>query len=79
MRNLIDHAMARHLAPACWPITALMAKILRGKPVEKRTKATLADPEMRYLIEGVERRNSGWADVHKPRLPVRKPLATNKK
>jgi hypothetical protein len=32
IRNLIDHAMARNLAQACWPITAPMAKIFRGKP-----------------------------------------------
>ncbi len=63
IRNLTDHAMARHHAPACWTITAPMVKTLRGKPPEKRTKATLADPEIIYLIEGVERRNPGWANV----------------
>jgi hypothetical protein len=56
-----------------------MGKILRGKPAVKRTKATLADPETRYLSEGVEHRDPGWADVYKPRLPARKPLSTNSK
>lgn len=63
IRNLTDHAMARHHAPACWTITAPMVKTLRGKAPEKRTKATLPDPEMLYLIEGVEKRNPGWANV----------------
>jgi len=63
IRNLTDHAMARHHAPACWTITTPMVKTLRGKSSDKRTKATLADPEMLYLIEGVESRNPGWANV----------------
>ncbi|MFS6828481.1 site-specific integrase [Cyanobium sp. ATX-6F1] len=63
IRNLTDHAMARHHAAACWTITAPIVKNLRGKTSEKRTKATLSDSEMLYLIEGVDRRNPGWANV----------------
>lgn len=63
IRNLTDHAMARHHAAACWTITAPIVKNLRGKAPEKRTKATLSDSEMLYLIEGVDRRNPGWANV----------------
>ncbi|WP_411876850.1 site-specific integrase [Vulcanococcus limneticus] len=63
IRNLTDHAMARHHAPACWTITPPMVKKLRGKAPEKRTKATLSDEQLLYLIDGVERRNPGWANV----------------
>jgi hypothetical protein len=63
IRNLTDHAMARHHAPACWTITTAIVKELRGKAPAKRTKATLSDQELLMLIEGIEQRNPGWANV----------------
>ncbi len=63
IRNLTDHAMARHHAPACWTITPPTVKKLRGKAPEKRIKATLTDAQLIHLINGVDRRNPGWANV----------------
>jgi hypothetical protein len=63
IRNLTEHAMARHHAPACWTITTAIVKELRGKAPAKRTKATLSDQELLMLIEGIEQRNPGWANV----------------
>ena len=63
VRNLTDQAIARHHAPACWTITPAIVKELRGKAAIRRTKATLDDEELLYLIEGIERRNPGWANV----------------
>jgi hypothetical protein len=63
IRNLCDHAMARHHAPACWTITAAMVKELRGKSPPRRTKATLTDGELLGLIDGIEQRNAAWANV----------------
>ena len=63
LRNLTDHAMARHHAPACWTISTATVKELRGKPATRRTKATLNDHELLRLIEGIEKRNPGWANV----------------
>jgi len=63
VRNLTDHAIARHRAPACWRIDVASIKELRGKAPKKRIKAALEDGEILYLIDGVEDRNSRWANV----------------
>ena len=65
VRNLTDHAIARHRAPACWRIDVASIKELRGKAPKKRVKAALEDGEILYLIDGVEARNSRWANVLK--------------
>ncbi|MEB3327584.1 MAG: hypothetical protein VKI39_07760, partial [Synechococcus sp.] len=63
IRNLTDHAIARHRAPACWRIDVASIKELRGKAPKKRIKATLSDDEILYLINAVEARNPRWANV----------------
>ena len=63
VRNLTDHAIARHRAPVCWRIDVASIKELRGKSPKKRLKATLEDTEILCLIEGVESRNPRWANV----------------
>jgi hypothetical protein len=63
LRNLTDHAIARHHAARCWQITALDIKELRGKAAKRRRKATLSDTELQFLIGGIESRNPGWANV----------------
>jgi integrase len=63
LRNFTDHAIARHHAAACWKIDRTSIKELKGKTPKKRVKATLDDSELLYLIDGVERRNPGWANV----------------
>lgn len=63
VRNLTDHAIARHSAPACWRIDVASIKELRGKAAKKRVKATLEDSEILYLIDGVEARNPRWANA----------------
>ena len=63
LRNLTDHAIARHHAAACWRITPIDIKELKGKPPKKQTKATLEDSELLYLINGIEQRNPRWANV----------------
>ena len=63
LRNFTDHAIARHHAAACWKIDRTSIKELKGKSPKKRTKATLDDAELLYLINGMERRNPGWANV----------------
>jgi integrase len=63
LRNLTEHAVARHHQPACWQISAASIKELRGRPALKRTKATLNDQELLDLIEAIEARNAGWANV----------------
>ena len=65
VRNLTDHAIARHRAPGCWRIDVASIKELRGKAPKKRVKAALEDGEILYLIDGVEARNSRWANVLK--------------
>jgi len=63
LRNLTDHAVARHHQPSCWRISSASIKELRGRPAPKRTKATLEDQELLNLIEAIEARNPGWANV----------------
>ncbi len=63
LRNLTAHAMARHHAPVYWTITPDIVKELRGKAPAKRTKAELSDEELIYLINGIDSRNPGWANV----------------
>jgi integrase len=63
LRNLTDHAIARHHATACWRIDSASIKELRGKSAKKRKKATLSDNELLYLISGIESRNKGWGNV----------------
>ena len=63
VRNLTDHAIARHRAAACWRIDVASIKELRGRPPKKRVKAVLKDGQLLYLINGVEARNPGWANV----------------
>ena len=63
VRNLTDHAIARHRAPACWRIDVASTKELRGKAPKKRIKAALEDREILHLIDGIEARNPGWANV----------------
>jgi len=63
IRNLTDHAIARHRAPACWRIDVASIKELRGKAPKKRVKATLSDAEILYLINAVEARKPSWANV----------------
>jgi len=63
VRNLTDHAIARHRAPACWRLDTASIKELRGRPPKKRVKAVLEDGQLLYLINGVEARNPGWANV----------------
>jgi len=63
IRNLTDHAIARHRAPACWRIDVASIKELRGKAPKKRVKATLSDTEILYLINAVEARKPSWANV----------------
>jgi hypothetical protein len=65
VRNLTDHAIARHRAPVCWRIDVASIKELRGKAPKKRVKAALEDSEILYLIDGVEARNPGWANTLK--------------
>jgi len=63
LRNLTDHAVARHHQPSCWRISNASIKELRGRPAAKRTKATLEDQELLDLIDAIEARNPGWANV----------------
>jgi integrase len=63
LRNLTDHAVARHHQRSCWRISNASIKELRGRPAAKRTKATLADQELLDLIDAIEARNPGWANV----------------
>jgi hypothetical protein len=63
VRNLTEQAIARHHAPACWTITPAIVKEIRGKAAIRRTKATLDDGELLYLMKGIERRNPGRANV----------------
>ena len=63
LRNLTDHAIARHNAPRSWQITPVDIKTLKGKAPKKRKKATLTDLELQYLIGGIEKRNPRWATI----------------
>ena len=63
LKNLTQHAVSRFKAPACWLIDMASGKELTGKPAKKKIKATLDDAEMRYLIDGVAKRNPEWANV----------------
>jgi integrase len=63
LRNLTDHAVARHHQPSCWQISPASIKELRGRPAQKRTKATLEDQELLDLIKAIEARNPEWANV----------------
>lgn len=63
IRNLTDHAIARHNAADCWRINPASIRELRGKPPKKRKKATLSDEELLYLISSIENRNRGWGNV----------------
>jgi integrase len=63
LRNLTEHAVARHHQPSCWQISAASIKELRGRSAPKRTKATLEDQELLDLIEAIESRNAEWANV----------------
>ena len=63
VRNLTDHAIARHRAPSCWRIDVASIKELKGKAPKKRLKATLDDSEILHLIQAVQARNPGWANV----------------
>lgn len=63
LRNLTDHAIARHGAALCWRIDRATIVELKGKAAKKRIKATLNDTEMLALIEGVASRNPEWANV----------------
>jgi hypothetical protein len=63
LRNLTEHAVARHHQPSCWQISAASIKELRGRPALKRTKATLEDQELLDLIDSVEAQHPHWANV----------------
>lgn len=63
LRNLTEHAVARHHQPGCWQISAASIKELRGRSAVKRFKATLEDVELLTLIDGIEARNAEWANV----------------
>ena len=63
LRNLTEHAVARHHQPSCWQISGASIKELRGRSAPKRTKATLEDQELLDLIEAIESRNAEWANV----------------
>lgn len=63
LRNLTDHAIARHGAARSWQITPADIKELRGKAGKKRRKAALSDTELTYLIDGIASRNPRWANV----------------
>ena len=63
LRNLMDHAVSRHKMPAGWQISQTSIQELRGRPAEKKTKATLTDQEALDLIEAVGTRNEGWGNV----------------
>mgnify|MGYP001809556066 CR=1 FL=1 len=63
LRNLTEHAVARHYQPSCWRISAASIKELRGRPAAKRIKATLEDGELLDLIEAIEARNPEWSNV----------------
>ena len=63
LRNLTDHAVARHHQASCWQISGASIKELRGRPALKRTKATLEDQELLGLIDAIEGRNPEWANV----------------
>ena len=49
--------------PAGWQISQTSIRELRGRPAEKKTKATLPDQEVLDLIEAVGTRNEGWGNV----------------
>ena len=63
LRNLMDHAVSRHKMPSSWRISPSSIKELRGRPPEKKTKATLTEVEALALIEAISSRNSGWGNV----------------
>ncbi|MFQ6538749.1 MULTISPECIES: hypothetical protein [Aphanothece] len=63
LRNWLDHAVARHGMPPSWRIDQTTIQELRGRPPEKRTKATLTDVELLDLIAAIEARNPRWANV----------------
>lgn len=63
LRNFMEHAVARHGMPAGWRIDQTSIQELRGRPAKKRTKATLTDTELLDLIDAVDKRNKGWANV----------------
>lgn len=63
LRNLTDHGIARHHLQAHWRIDRATIKELKGKPAQKRVKATLEDNELLFLINGVDNRNPEWANV----------------
>jgi len=63
LRNLTDHAIARHNAARSWQITPADIKTLKGRAPKRRKKATLSDHELQYLINGIEKRNPRWATV----------------
>lgn len=63
LRNLTEHAIARHGAASCWKIDKASIRELKGRARKKRTDATLSDNELLYLIDGIEHRNPLWANV----------------
>lgn len=63
LKNYTEHAIARHKAANCWKIDAASIRELKGKSPKSRTKATLNDSELLYLIDGIENRNTRWANA----------------
>lgn len=65
LRNLTDHAIARHNAARSWQITPADIKALKGRAPKKRKKAALTDQELELLINGIAERNHRWGNVIK--------------
>ncbi len=59
----MDHGVSRHNMPPSWRISKTSISELRGRPAEKKTKATLTDLEALNLIEAISRKNIGWGNV----------------
>ena len=65
IRNLMDFAVYRHHQAQSWLINPLDYAELRGSTERKRKKATLTDEEFLGLVDALEKRGSGWANVIK--------------
>jgi integrase len=63
LRNWMDFSVSRHGAPHSWRISKTDIAELRGRPPQKRVKAVLTDLEILELIEALDARNHGWANV----------------
>ena len=63
IRALLDHAVEQHRAPVCWRLGTAALRELRGRPAERREKATLADVELLRLVDAGAARSEAWGNA----------------